>query len=76
MNLITNLLTSISNKPLLSFTICQIGATMSILSWMQLVTPILGFFGALFGVIVGAHSIYTIFFKKKKKHIIIPKLKK
>ena len=76
MNPITNLLTNISNKPAISFTICQSAAGMAFLSWLHIVTPILGFISALFGIIVGAHSIYTLFFKKKKKHVIIPKFGK
>ena len=72
----TNALTNITNKPMLSFFITQGSFAAGLLTWLQVLTPILGFISALFGIIVGAHSIYTLFFKKKKKHVIIPKFGK
>jgi len=62
------ILTTITNKPVLSFLITQGSCAASVLTWLQLINPILGFIAGLFGVIVGYFSMRTAYLKWKDAH--------
>ena len=61
----TNALTNITNKPMLSFFITQGSFAAGLLTWLQVLTPILGFISVIFGVVVGYFSMRTAYLKWK-----------
>ena len=63
----TNLfLNAITNKPSLVVLVTQSSFVVSMLAWIGVLTPLLGFIAAIAGAIVGIHSVVKLF--KSRKH--------
>jgi hypothetical protein len=62
---ITNTFAALTNKPLASFAITQSAALATVLAWVGVITPLLGFIAGVFGVVYGYYSMRMAFKKWK-----------
>ena len=75
--MLTNLVNVVTNKPWVSVAVTQSAFCVSLLSWLQFLTPIIGFIAAIFGLIVGYFSLVISYrkyrdYNKKRKQKIHP----